>query len=260
VAGGAIAVANPAVRDARRLTLVTGASQVDPDTGERKTLEETGRATLDVVTVPIATMTNGAMPQEAAALVALETAQRLNWPLTQQAVLLHAPDGPIDLATETRLDERLGAEYASYVERGFTRDDEVPMRILFGVTAILLLVVTLIATALSMAEQQADMGTFAAVGATRRTRRALAASQAVVVGLIGAVLGVAVGLVPGIAVTYPLTAQNWDPITGQEVATGPTLVIPWLPLVLVVVGVPLVAGLLAAAAIRRAPAVARRAE
>jgi putative ABC transport system permease protein len=81
-----------------------------------------------------------------------------------------------------------------------------------------------------------------------------------VVGLIGAVLGVAVGLVPGIAVTYPLTAQNWDPITGQEVATGPTLVIPWLPLVLVVVGVPVVAGLLAAAAIRRAPAVARRAE
>ena len=260
VADGGIAVAAPAVRDAERVTLVTGAVQTDPDTGELKSLEETGRAMLDVVTVPVSTMTNGAMPQEAGALVALETAQRLGWPLTQSAVLLRDPDGSIDRATETRLDERLGEEHGSYVERGFTRDDEVPMRILFGVTATLLLVVTLIATALSMAEQQADMATFAAVGATRRTRRALAASQAMVVGLIGAVLGVAVGLVPGIAVTYPLTAQNWDPVTGQEVATGPTLVIPWLPLVLVVVGVPVVAGLLAAGAIRRAPAVARRVE
>jgi putative ABC transport system permease protein len=260
VADGGIAVATTAVRDAGRVTIVTGAVQTDPDTGERKSLEETGRATLEVVAVPSSTMTNGAMPQEAGALVALETAQRLGWPLTQAAVLLRDPDGSIDRATETRLDERLGAEYGSYVERGFTRDDEVPMRILFGVTATLLLVVTLIATALSMAEQQADMATFAAVGATRRTRRALAGSQAMVVGLIGAVLGVAVGLVPGIAVTYPLTAQNWDPVTGQEVATGPTLVIPWAPLVLVVVGVPLVAGLLAATAIRRAPAVARRVE
>ncbi len=48
--------------------------------------------------------------------------------------------------------------------------------------------------------------------------------------------------------------------TGREVRTDPILVIPWLPLVVVVLGVPLLAGLLSAAAIRRAPAVARRAE
>ena len=134
------------------------------------------------------------------------------------------------------------------------------MRIMFGLVAAQLLAVTLISTALSLAEQQADMGTFAAVGATRRTRRALAGSQAVVVGLIGALLGVVVELFPGIAVTYPLTATTWDQISGREMRTDPTLVIPWLPLVVVVLGVPLLAGLLSAAAIRRAPAVARRAE
>ena len=95
------------------------------------------------------------------------------------------------------------------------------MRIMFGLAAALLLAVTLISTALSLAEQQADMGTFAAVGATRRTRRALAGSQAVVVGLIGAVLGVVVGLFPGIAISYPLTATSWNQITGEEVRSGP---------------------------------------
>lgn len=258
IAGGGIAVALPQLKDVKSLVIATGTFQGNPETGEQTPMGESGRTSLEVVTVPASTLSDGAMPQEAGALVGLETARRLGWPLTQQAVLLRDPDGSIDRATETRLDERLGDAYGSYVERGFTRDDEVPMRILFGVAATLLLVVTLIATALSMAEQQADMTTFAAVGATRRTRRALAAAQAIVVGLIGAVLGVAVGLVPGVAVTYPLTALRWDPVTGQQAAADPTLVIPWLPLVLVVVGVPLVAGLLAGGAIRKAPAVTRR--
>ncbi len=97
------------------------------------------------------------------------------------------------------------------------------------------------------------------MGATRRTRRALAASQAMVVGLLGALLGVAVGLVPGIAVTYPLTtSSSWDPHRARRPRTGPFLEIPWQPLLLVVVGVPLLAGLLSAAAVRRAPAVTRR--
>jgi len=127
-----------------------------------------------------------------------------------------------------------------------------------AVGAFLVLVVTLISTALAMAEQQTDQGTFAAVGAPRRTRRALAASQSMVVGFLGALLGVAVGLVPGISVTYPLTTQGGsDPAIGHP--TGPFLEIPWQPLLLVVVGVPLLAGALSAAAVRRAPAVTRRA-
>ena len=205
-------------------------------------------------------ITDGRLGFGAGAAVTAETAKRLGWPTVDQGWLLRDPDGTISTETQERLDETIADEGWLYVERGFQRDDIVVMRVMFGLAAALLLAVTLISTALSLAEQQADMGTFAAVGATRRTRRALAGSQAVVVGLIGAVLGVVVGLFPGVAVTYPLTATSWDQISGAEVRSDPILVIPWLPLLAVVLGVPLLAGLLSAAAIRRAPAVARRAE
>jgi putative ABC transport system permease protein len=67
--------------------------------------------------------------------------------------------------------------------------------------------------------------------------------------------------VPGIAITYPLTTGgSFDPATGVERMTGPYLSIPWTPLLLVVLGVPLLAGLLSAVAIRRAPALTRRAD
>jgi putative ABC transport system permease protein len=175
-------------------------------------------------------------------------------------VLIRDADGPIGAQDEERLSEFIGEDGYVYVERGFQRDDVWPMRILFAGFGFLLLVVTLISTSLSLAEQQSDMGTFAAVGATRDTRRALAAAQAMVVGLIGALLGIAVGLVPGIAITYPLTTVSWDQATGEEIRTDPTTVIPWLPLALVVIGVPLLAGLLSALAVRRAPAMTRRAD
>jgi putative ABC transport system permease protein len=175
-------------------------------------------------------------------------------------VLIHDPNGPISTKDQKALEEAVGDEGHVYVERGFVRDDVVIMQALFGGFALLVLIVTLVSTALALSEQRADLGTFAAVGATRRTRRALAAAQAVVVGLVGAVLGIAVGLVPGIAMTYPLTSQSWDQLTHVEKHVPPTIVIPWLPLVAVVVGVPLLAGLLSAAAIRKAPTMTRRAD
>jgi putative ABC transport system permease protein len=181
--------------------------------------------------------------------------------MQQESILLRDSTGAITDDTEKRLDELVGDEGGLYVERGFQRYDELAMRIMMAAAGLLLLIVTLISTALSMAEQQADSGTLAAVGATRRTRRAFAAAQAMVVGLIGAVLGIAVGLVPGIAITYPLTSSyDTDPATGTPRITGPFLSIPWTPLLLVVLGVPLLAGLLSAVAIRRAPAMTRRAD
>jgi putative ABC transport system permease protein len=193
-------------------------------------------------------------------MVTPETARRLGWPLTQEQLLLRDPNGAISERTQKSLDEAVGDTGEFYVERGFQRDDKVVMEVMFAAAALLILIVTLISTALSLAEQQSDMATFAAVGATRRTRRALAAGQAMVVGFLGSVLGIAVGLAPGIAVAYPLTAQSWDPLTGQAKTVDPTVVIPWLPLAAVVVGVPILAGLLSAAAIRRAPTVTRRAD
>ena len=192
------------------------------------------------------------------AFVTPDTAQQLGWPVYTQSLLIRSADGPISSLDEHNLAEAVGDEGSAYVERGFQREDRLVMAALFGGFALLLLIVTLISTALSLSEQRADLGTFAAVGATRGTRRRLAAAQAMVVGLIGALVGIAVGLVPGVALTYPLTGVVWDQATGVERHVDPTIVIPWLPLSLVVLGVPVLAGLLSAAAVRTAPVMTRR--
>jgi putative ABC transport system permease protein len=260
VEDGGIAVAVPAVASQAMVTLVSGTFVMDQSTFTATDVRTNRTDRLPVVAVPAASRTNGAMPVQTGAFVTPQTVARLGWPATQMMVLVRDTEGgPIDRATEKRLDELVGDEGGFYVERGFQRQDETVMRIMMAAGAFLVLVVTLISTALAMAEQQRDQGTFAAVGATRRTRRALAASQATVVGLLGALLGVAVGLVPGIAVTYPLTGNGSGMSSnGTTPPAGPYLEIPWQPLLLVVVGVPLLAGLLSALAVRRAPAVTRR--
>ena len=69
----------------------------------------------------------------------------------------------------------------TYVERGFQNPYSLVLLMLFLVTGSLVLIASLISTALSLAEAQNDMATLAAVGATRHTRRGIAASQALVV-------------------------------------------------------------------------------
>ncbi|MGO4343525.1 ABC transporter permease [Pedococcus sp. 2YAF34] len=254
VADGGILLDDPKLVRAGTAQVATGSYTTDPATGMQKP------GPMRVASLPAA---GGALPfdgQSLGALVSTDTARARGWSVSGQTVLLRDPDGAISRADQDALSEAVGDEGEAYVERGFQRDDRVVMLALFGGFALLLLIVTLISTALSLAEQRADLGTFAAVGATRGTRRRLAAAQASVVALIGAVLGIAVGLVPGIALTYPLTSQTWDPATGIEVHRAPIIEIPWLPLAAVVVGVPLVAALLSYAAIRKAPAMTRRAD
>lgn len=259
---GGVAVAVPAFASLPSVRMASGTFVLDQGTYAATQVRTTRTDELPVVPVAAANRGNGAMPSQTGAFVTPETARKLSWPTAQEMVLLRTADGgTIDEATEKRLDERVGDEGGLYVERGFQRYDEVVMRIMTGVAAALVLIVTLISTALSLAEQLGDLGTLAAVGATRGTRRRFAAAQAIVTGLLGALLGIAVGLVPGIAISYPLTVQgSFDPATGMEVAGRHYLSIPWVPLALVAVGVPLLAGLLSALAIRTAPLVTRRAD
>lgn len=258
---GAMVVAVKDLAAEPALTVVAGTFVLDNQTYAATQVTERTTTSVPVVGVPADRLTDGSLPGQSGALVATETATRLGWPMQQDSILLRDAGGAISSETQKTLDELIGDGGGVYVERGFQRYDEKVMRIMMGIAALLLLIVTLISTALSMAEQQGDSGTLAAVGATRRTRRAFAAAQAMVVGFIGAILGIAVGLVPGIAITYPLTTEyNTDPATGAEQWSGPFLSIPWTPLLLVVLGVPLLAGLLSAVAIRRAPAMTRRAD
>lgn len=131
------------------------------------------------------------------------------------------------------------------VERGYQSDDEtaVLQLILIGLGSVLMLGGTLTATFLALSDARPDLATLAAVGASPRRRRGVAAGYALVVGLVGALLGALVGFVPGIAITYPLTSAG-------SADTGPYLDVPWLMVLGLVIGLPLVTAAIVAATTR----------
>jgi putative ABC transport system permease protein len=131
---------------------------------------------------------------------------------------------------------------------------------------VLMLGGTLTATFLALSDARPDLATLSAVGAAPRTRRGVASAYAVVVGVVGAVLGAAVGFIPGIAVTRPLTSAGYTGgcggVPGQEVCEGtkigPYLDIPWLMVIALVIVLPAVTALVVGLCARsRLPLVAR---
>jgi putative ABC transport system permease protein len=129
-----------------------------------------------------------------------------------------------------------------YVERGYQQRYALVLALLALVGGLVVLVGTVTATGLAMSEARPDLATLAAVGAPPRTRRYVASAQAMVIGLLGTLLGVALGFVPGLAVTWPLTSTAYSGPGGGG-GHGPVIAIPWLTLLTLVVAVPLLAGL-----------------
>lgn len=109
-----------------------------------------------------------------------------------------------------------------------------------GTAAVL--IGTFSATALTLTDASADLRTLGEVGAAPRTRRLVAGSHALLIALLGAGLGVLVGLTPGIVAARLLTT------TGNY--SGWTLDIPWLLFGLLVIVLPLTAGAITAAVSR----------
>ena len=238
---------------ARGTSLVdpTATGPVDPDVQVEQQVD------LPVVELPRTPDTEGRM-LNASLLLAADSAVTKDWPTRTASLTVRDPSGAaITEATAEKLQQSLGDELQVSVERGFSRDDAIIVAVLLGVFALLILVITLTSTALTLAEQQTDQATLAALGATRGTRRLMAGAAAFLLAAVGCVLGVAVGLVPGIAIARPLTSSGWT-TTGLPAGGRTILVIPWLALLVVGVAVPLVAGAIAWAGIRKAPQVTRR--
>ncbi len=140
-----------------------------------------------------------------------------------------------------------------YVEHGYRADNAtvIVQLVLAGLGAALMLGGTLTATFLALSDARPDLATLSAVGASPRRRRSVAASYALVVGSVGALLGAAVGFIPGVAITYPLTSSPYTD-------TGPYLDVPWLLVGGLVVGLPLLTALIVGLTARsRFPMVAR---
>jgi putative ABC transport system permease protein len=147
-----------------------------------------------------------------------------------------------------------------YIESGYHDDRAWMMYGLVGVAALIAVGAAVIATALADVDGRADLVTLGAVGAAPRTRRVLSLSRAGVIAGIGAVLGTAAGFVPAVAW---VRAQRLPSGSGSVFYSGgggggtvyavdslPAqlhLVVPWLPTVAVLIGIPLLAALLAGA-------------
>lgn len=186
-------------------------------------------------------------------------AARLDLPTSVGYVELIDPAGPISRSDQAAVNDRILGTLE--VERGYESPLTVLLGALLGVAGVLVLVAALVATALAAEEGRADLATLSALGGPTGLRRRLAAHQALIIAGLGCVVGLAAGLLPGavFALAFTTDFASIDPATGEPVAGNEgVVVVPWLPLLALLVGVPLLAALVAALTVRRAPRLTRR--
>ena len=180
------------------------------------------------------------------ALVSRRTARARGWDVRTDSVLLTysaaATPDDVDAAVTAAVDAGAG------VARDEVSPD--PKNIALALVALAAAFVTLvgvaISVALSAAEGRADLATLAAVGAPPSRRRGLMASQALLVGGLGCVLGVGLG--------------TFIAFTARAMTGSPDFVVPWANLAATGIGVPLLAALVAALCTRSKLPLVRRAE
>ncbi|NEA25621.1 ABC transporter permease, partial [Actinomadura bangladeshensis] len=193
------------------------------------------------------------------AIVPPRVAERIGLPVRTEAFGVDRADHRVTEAEQARLDRTLDGftrnEGSVYVERGFTGSFGKVTLMLAAVAAALALGGSLIATGLASADALPDLATLGAIGARPRTRRLLTMGRAAFIAALGCWLGIAGGLVPGIAVTRPLTSDI--EVTGAA-AHGAIVDVPWTLLLAVGLGIPLLVALVAGAFTRSRLPMARR--
>ena len=166
------------------------------------------------------------------ALVSPETVEELGGDTTSDMAML-VPDRALTDDEVDRLRdaaEATGAE--TVVADDFNSDYRVARMILVAAGAFITIVGVAIAVALSAAEGRADLATLAAVGAAPSRRRRLSAAQALLVGGLGCLTGLAFGMFAA-----------W---VARATTGSPRFVIPWDSVALTAIAVPLFAALVAA--------------
>ncbi len=245
-AGGVVVFVNESVA-ADEATLV-----VRQHSG-RRTVDRS-RATLPAAVITVSALQSsfqGVLSAEAAAAVGIEA----------ETLGLLIAGAEISEVQEQDVQEALASlspGLTFYVERGYQADDEtlIILLVLGALGGVLMLGGTLTATFLSLSDARPDLATLSAVGASPRTRRAIAASYALVIGSVGAVLGAAVGFIPGVAVSRPLTDMSY--VGGGSGLPDHFLAIPWLLIGALVVALPLLTAAVVGLTTRsRLPLVAR---
>ncbi|MFI2694780.1 FtsX-like permease family protein [Kitasatospora sp. NPDC018619] len=124
------------------------------------------------------------------------------------------------------------------VERGYQPKSDALTLALTGFAGLVVLGAAGIATGLAAADSRQDQATLAAVGAPPRIRRTMAGLQCTLIALLGALLGAVNGFVPAVGLLKSRAGGF---------GAKPALVsAPWFELLLIVLVLPLAAGLCAA--------------
>jgi putative ABC transport system permease protein len=183
-----------------------------------------------------------------AAVVAPGALDKLGVKFSPMALLFDTTRMPTS-QEEQHADDLVGAagiQQRFYVERGYQSQTWVGLLALAAVAGVVMLGAAAVATGLAITDAQADLETLAAIGARPRVRRLLAGSQAAVTAGLGAVLGVAFGLLPAVglieAKAQQIAADPNNLLNAQQTQFAP----PWLYLGAVVVALPVLAALGAA--------------
>jgi len=87
-------------------------------------------------------------------------------------------------------------------------------------------------------------------------RRRIVGAHAAAIGVIGALIGIAVGIAPGLILARASTNHVMDDRTHQ--LSGGTYAIPWWSLAIMLIAVPLVAALVSMLFAPRKPVLTRR--
>lgn len=194
-------------------------------------------------------------------VMARPTAARLHLPVTFSNITV-APKGGIDGKMESQLQALAPLSMRLTVEHPRKSLLQKILMLVTAAFALIVLLTTVVSTLLNDAESQADAATLATVGAPTGMRRRIVGAQAFVLGFLGAGVGIVVGLIPGFllarSATRPAMSVGDGPWSERMSHGASTYAIPWWPLAVMLVAVPLVAALISMVFARRNPTLTRR--
>ncbi|HEX6222331.1 MAG TPA: hypothetical protein VF115_14670, partial [Acidimicrobiia bacterium] len=119
-------------------------------------------------------------------------------------------------------------------------------------TMIIVLIVVATITALSAAEADNDLRTVVAVGATNSIRRKYLGLQSGIHTLLGALLAIPLTLLL-VRTVYSAGLSGYTQVGNFDVFDSSVLYVPWIGILVLLVGLPLAIGLVTAVTVRSAP-------
>ncbi|GGT25701.1 ABC transporter permease [Streptomyces atratus] len=261
LAAGTPVLLNPAYAKNGEVTLKAFHKYNDRDKKNRKLHPGKARTTTDRLKVYVAPAKYATTPG-IRMILPQRTAERLGLH-TEPSGSVYAVSRPPTEAEDQRVSaaiEQAGGGIWVQSDHGPGSRDDTILLILTLFAGVVTLGAAAITTGLAKADAEADLNTLSAVGAPPRVRRSLSGFQCVVVALTGVVLGTLAGLVPAVALRLVDLRDALQQMRLEPMQSAYTpIVLPWATIGLLVVCIPLLAGVLAAAFTRSRLALARRA-